>query len=52
MHRQPVASDFAVKATGTLRKHAYSNTLKILPPQNVKFQIKKNLIFFIFLLKT
>ena len=36
-----MASDFAVKATGTLRKHAYSNTLKILPPQNVKFQIKK-----------
>ena len=25
----------------TLRKHAYSNTLKILPPQNVKFQMKK-----------
>ena len=35
----------------TLRKHAYSNILKILPPKNEIFQIKKNLIFFIFLLK-
>ena len=36
-----------------LRKHAYSNILKILPPKNENFQIKKkNLIFFIFLLKT
>ena len=35
----------------TLRKQAYSNTLKILPPKNDNFQIKI-LIFFIFLLKT
>ena len=25
-----------------LRKHAYSNTLKILPPKNENFQIKKS----------
>ena len=31
----------------TLRKHAYSNTLKILPPQNEKFQIKNSDIFHI-----
>ena len=30
-----------------LRKHAYSNTLKILPPKNDKFQIKKSDIFHI-----
>ena len=26
----------------SLRKHAYSNILKILPPKNEKFQIKKS----------
>ena len=31
----------------TLRKHAYSNILKILPPKNENFQIKKHLIFFL-----
>ena len=30
-----------------LRKHAYSSTLKILPPKNDKFQIKKSDIFYI-----
>ena len=35
----------------TLRKHAYSNILKILPPKNEKIEIKI-LIFFKFLLKT
>ena len=35
----------------TLRKHAYSNILKNLLPNNENFQIKKTL-FFIFLLKT
>ena len=30
-----------------LRKHAYSNILKILPPKNDKFQIKKSDIFHI-----
>ena len=33
-----------------IRKQAYSNMLKILPPKNENFQIK-NLILFIFLLK-
>ena len=33
-----------------LRKHAYSNILKISPPKTESFQIKI-LIFFIFLLK-
>ena len=28
-----------------LRKHAYSNTLKILPPKNENFQIKHSDIF-------
>ena len=31
----------------TLRKQAYSNTLKILPPKNENFQIKKFDIFHI-----
>ena len=35
----------------SLRKHAYSNIVKNLPPKNENFQIKI-LIFFIFLLKT
>ena len=34
-----------------LRKHAYSNTMKISPPKTESFQIK-SLIVFIFLLKT
>ena len=29
----------------SLRKHAYSNTLKILPPKNENFQIKNSDIF-------
>ena len=29
----------------TLRKHPYSNILKILPPKNEKFQIKNSDIF-------
>ena len=31
----------------SLRKHAYSNILKILPPKNENFQIKKSDIFLI-----
>ena len=31
----------------TLRKHAYSNMLKISPPKNEKFQIKNSNIFHI-----
>ena len=30
----------------SLRKHTYSNILKILPPKTENFQIKKILIFF------
>ena len=30
----------------SLRKHAYSNILKILPPKNEHFQIKKKLWYF------
>ena len=30
-----------------LRKHAYSNTLKILPPKNGNFHIKNSDIFYI-----
>ena len=32
---------------GPLRKHAFSNILKILPPKNKNFQIKKSDIFHI-----
>ena len=31
-----------------LRKHAYSNTLKILPPKIENFQIKNSDIFYVF----
>ena len=41
-----------IKYWNSLRKHAYSKILKKLPPKNENFQIKKPLIFFIFLLKT
>ena len=36
-----------LRLTIALRKHAYSNTLKILPPKNENFQIKKSDIFHI-----
>ena len=36
-----------MKARGTLRKHAYSNIVKVLPPQNENFQIKNFDIFHI-----
>ena len=35
-----------------LRKHTYSDIEKISPPKTENVQIKKTLIFFIFLLKT
>ena len=38
--RSSVASDLV-----PLRKHAYSNILKILPPKNENFQIKNSDIF-------
>ena len=47
--------EFEVKgnllSSQSLRKHAYSNILKILPPKTENFQIKI-LTFFLFLLKT
>ena len=36
-----------VKQLISLRKHAYSNILKILPPKNENFQIKNSDIFHI-----
>ena len=45
-------STFFTKFCFSLRKHAYSNILKILPPKNENFQIKNSNIFFIFLHKT
>ena len=36
-----------LKKTEALRKHAYSNILKILPPKNENFQIKNSDIFHI-----
>ena len=35
------------KSQWTLRKHAYSNLLKTLPPKNENFQIKNSNIFHI-----
>ena len=37
----------SLRGTKTLRKHAYSNILKILPPKNENFQIKNSDIFHI-----
>ena len=34
-----------IRIINTLRKHPYSNILKILPPKNEKFQIKNSDIF-------
>ena len=33
--------DMPLQEKASLRKHAYSNILKILPPKNENFQIKK-----------
>ena len=33
----------ATTSENALRKHAYSNTLKILPPKNENFQIKTDI---------
>ena len=38
---------FPTMGTHSLRKHAYSNILKILPPKNENFQIKNSYIFYI-----
>ena len=37
-----------VKISESLRKHAYSNILKIPLPKNEIFQIKKSVFFFFF----
>ena len=37
-----ISSDMCAQQRVTLRKHAYSNTLKILPPKNENFQIKNS----------
>ena len=42
-----IFSKTAVSFLLTLQKHAYSNTLKILPPKNENFQIKNSDIFHI-----
>ena len=41
-------SDETYTNSTALRKHAYSNILKILPPKNETFQIKNSNIFHIF----
>ena len=38
---------FSVRSFVPLRKHAYSNILKILPPKNENFQMKNSDIFHI-----
>ena len=40
-HRRDLVSNMGL-ATSRLRKHTYSNILKILLPQNENFQIKKS----------
>ena len=40
-------ADFSETVLITLRKHACSNTLKILPRKNENFQIKNSDIFFL-----
>ena len=40
-----IASCSLAERKYALRKHVYSNILKILPPKNEKFQIKKSDIF-------
>ena len=45
------SSYFVVVFLSPLRKHAYSNILKISPTKTENFQIKTSDIFFIFLLK-
>ena len=41
------SSDYPIRQSKPLRKHAYSNILKILPPNNENFQTKKSDIFHI-----
>ena len=45
--RWRLRGDMRWRAIDSLRKHAYSNTLKILPPKNDNFSDKKSDIFHI-----
>ena len=49
---EPAHDKTYIRLARPLRKHACSNILKISPPKTESFQIKKKLIFFMFLLKT
>ena len=51
LHSLPIKNCYFSHSLNTLRKHAYSNILKISPPKTESFPIKI-LIFFIFLFKT
>ena len=51
VNRVVTPESVSIPFNGILRKHAYSNILKILHPKTETFQIKI-LIFFMFLLKT
>ena len=42
-----MSEEHQASATNTLRKHAYSNTLKMLQPKKENFQIKNSDIFHI-----
>ena len=43
-----IGDNMQLKYLFSLRKHAYSNTLKILPPKNENFQIKNSDTFLYF----
>ena len=45
--RETERREHALRFWQALRKHAYSNILKILPPKNENFQIKNSDIFHI-----
>ena len=46
-HINDIPCEYILSVCLTLRKHAYSNMLKILPPKNENFQIKNSDIFYI-----
>ena len=47
MYGSRVDMGYDMQIAISLRKHAYSNILKILPPKNENFQIKNSDIFHI-----
>ena len=51
LHMRPTSAQTEQSSLSALRKHAYSNIIKILPANSEIFPLKI-LIFFIFLLKT